>query len=149
MAAGMAASGGVQAAGALIQGQSSANSLDAQADLNIENANEAEQQGAFDATKSTIQAGHKIGSEVANYGASGVTSTSGSVMAVLGASAANAELDRLNILHGADIKSIQYQNQASMERLGATSAIVGSYFSAAGAAGGAAAKAYGTGEGAD
>lgn len=133
MAAGMAFGSGLQAIGALQQGQATANSLNAQADLQIQNAAEAEAAGRFNAMRSTLNANQKIGTIAANYGASGVTSASGSVQAVLTASASNAEMDRLNILHGADLQSIQYENQASMERRGAQSAITGSIFSAVGA----------------
>lgn len=132
MAAGMGIGAGVSALGSLIGGQNTANSLNAQANLQIENAQEAESQGAFDAMKSQIQSSNKISQNVANYAASGVTSSSGSAMAVLTASASNAELDRLNILHGADVKAISYENQASMERAGAGQAVTGSLFTALG-----------------
>lgn len=140
MAAGLAIGSGLQAIGALQQGQSTANSLDAQANLQIQNAAEAEAAGHFNAMRSTLNSNQKIGTITANYGASGVTSASGSVQSVLTASASNAEMDRLNILHGADLQAIQYENQASMERRGAQSAITGSIFSALGAG----AKAGGT-----
>jgi hypothetical protein len=51
---------------------------------------------------------------------------------VVQASHQNAELDRLNILHGADIRAINYENQAAMDKFGADSAIKGSYWSALG-----------------
>lgn len=133
MAAAMAVAGGIKAIGSVLAGQSTANSLNAQADLQMQNAQEAERQGAYDASRSMYLAHQKIGDIEAGYGASGVTSNSGSVLDVLGASAANAELDRLNILHGADVKKIQYENQASIARAGAASAITGSYWSALGA----------------
>ena len=141
--AAMAVVAAIQAVGAIQQGQATSDSLNKQADINIANAGAAEAQGKADAYKSQLIAGQKFGQISAGFGASGVTSTSGSVEAVLGASAANAEMDRLNILHGADLKAIQYQNQASMERAGASSAIVGSLFGAAGAATKTAVTAYG------
>ncbi|MEO8837536.1 MAG: hypothetical protein ABI351_02360 [Herbaspirillum sp.] len=147
MAAGMIAGGAIGGIGALMSGQSQYDSLNAQADLQQKNAQEALAQGQFNANKSALQSGQRIGDTTAAFGAGGVRSNSGSVMAVLGASAANAELDRLNILHGADMRAINYQNEASMERVGAQNAKVGSYFSAFGSVAGAGARAYSGGIG--
>lgn len=144
MAAGMLIAGGIAAAGNIMQGQATSNALNAQAALQIQNASEAEAQGQYDANKSSLESATKIGAITAGYGASGVTTTSGSALNVLGASAANAELDRLNILHGADVKAINYENQASMEKVGAQSAQIGSFFGAAGSIGAGATKAYAT-----
>lgn len=132
MAAGQIAGKGVMAYGQLLAGQATSDSLNAQADLQIQNAQEALAQGKFNAQRSQIQSGQKIGAEVAGYGASGVRSSSGSVMNVLAAATSNAEMDRLNILHGADIKAISYENAASMERTQAHNAKIGSYFGAVG-----------------
>jgi hypothetical protein len=49
------------------------------------------------------------------------------------ASHMNSELDRMNILHGADIRAINYQNQASMDRYGGENAKLGGYWKALGA----------------
>lgn len=122
----------MSAYGALLQGQMTNQSLQAQAGIQTQNAAEAEAQGQFNATEQGLRSSEAIGKEEANFGASGVTATSGSVQNVLAASNAHAELDRLNILHGADIKAINYQNQASMDRYGGQSALLGSYFSAFG-----------------
>lgn len=132
MAAALAIGAGVSAIGAIQQGQATSDSLNTQADMQIANASQAEAEGNFNAMKSMLYSNQKIGAITANYGASGVTSASGSVQDVLTSSAANAELDRLNILHGADLKAIQYENQASMERKGAQSAESGAMFSAVG-----------------
>jgi hypothetical protein len=126
------AAAAVSAVGSLTQGQATSSALNAQAKLQQQNANEAEAQGQFEATKQGIVAAQKIGAIRANYGASGVTLNSGSAQAVLGASAANAELDRLEILHGTDVKAINYNNQASMNMYGANSAQAGSYLNAVG-----------------
>ena len=147
MAAATAVAGGVQAVGSLIAGQAESNSLNAQADLQIKNAAEAEAQGKFNAMKSGLSWDAKIGSMKADIGASGVSTTSGSAAAILGAAASNAEMDRLNILHGADLKAIQFENEASMERLGAKSAVLGGMFKAFGAVAGAGMKIYGMNQG--
>ena len=143
MAAAMAVAGGVRAVGGLMAGQAESNSLNAQADLQIKNAAEAEAQGKFNAMKSGLSWDSKIGNMKASIGASGVSNTSGSAAAILGAAASNAEMDRLNILHGADLKAIQFENEASMERLGAKSAVLGGMFKAFGAGAGTGMKMYG------
>jgi hypothetical protein len=132
MSAGMLFGSMLSAGGSILQGQAESTSLEAQADLQIQNAAEAREQGKLNAAKSAVESGHKIGAIGAAAGASGVTSDSGSIQEILRASASNAEMDRLNILHGADIKAIQYENAASLSRFGAKSAVMGSYFSAVG-----------------
>lgn len=128
----MLAASAASALGSITQGQMTSGALNAQAQVQQQNAQEAEVQGQFNATKQSLNSAEKIGSITAAFGASGVSSQSGSVQNVLAASASNAELDRLNILHGADVRAINYTNQASMDKLGASSALQGSYFSALG-----------------
>jgi len=118
--------------GAVQQGEMTSDSLNLQADSLVQQAAEAERKGQYDSMRQQMISDHKIGASVAAYGASGVGGSSGSVLDVLQASHQNAELDRLNILHGADIRAINYQNQASMNRYGAKSAIMGSYWKALG-----------------
>lgn len=122
----------ISAFGSLQAGQSTADSLQAQAALQRQQAQEALNAGQYDAMKSQMMSSMSIGKSIAAYGASGVTANSGSVLAVLAASASNAELDRLNILHGADIKAANYRNQAAMDEAGASSAIAGSRWAAFG-----------------
>lgn len=135
------------AAGSLIQGQQQSNALDTAAQVQRENASEALQKGAFDAQRQQLIAGQKIGSAEAAFGASGTTSDSVSAMNVLASSHANAEMDRLNILHGADIRAINYKNQATMDELGAKQTLQGSYFNAVSSIfmGGTKAYSYGMG----
>lgn len=135
-----ALSGLISGIGAIMAGQSTANSLNAQANLQLQNAQEAEAQGQYNALKSQLASSLKLGTISANYGASGVQATSGSVQDVIASSTSSAELDRLNILHGADVKAINYENQAAMDKVGAQSAITGSYFQAAGSIIGGTAK---------
>lgn len=122
--------GVISGMGALKKGQMTANSLQAQAGLERVQAGEARQAGEFNAFRSQLQATQSLGRTTAAYGASGVSSDSTSAQAVLMAGAQNAELDRQNIIHGADIKATTYANQASLESFGANSALHGSYFSA-------------------
>lgn len=132
---GMAALGGGGAIGAfgqLYAGAMTANSLDAQADLADEQANEARRAGVFNSMRMMRHANQVMGSATANFGASGVSASGGSATAILGASAANAELDRLNIIHQADIRATNYENQATLDRFGGSAARTGSIFAAAG-----------------
>lgn len=145
MAYAAAAMSAVSAYGNMQQGWATSDALNAQANLQLQNAQESLQQGKFDATRSQLISTKQIGEITANYGASGVSNQSGSVLDVLGASAANAELDRLNILHGADIRAINYENQATLDKMGATSALQGSYYNAAANVASGAARSYGYG----
>ncbi len=121
---------GFGAFGALVQGQNTANSLNYDAQVQQNNATTALTTAKFNADKQSLLATRQMGAATAAYGASGVSADSGSVMAVMGASAANAELDRQNILHGGDIRATNYENQVSIDQLGASNAIKSSYFNA-------------------
>lgn len=127
-----AAGGVVSGVGALIKGQMTANSLLAQARAEEVQAEQAREAGTYDVYRQQLQAAQSIGRATAAYGASGVASGSTSEQSVLMAGAANAELDRQVILHGADIKAVNYENESSLNKFGANSALEGSYFSALG-----------------
>ena len=135
-----AGGGIVGAAGALVQGQMTSDSLNVQANYLDQQGQEAEAQGKYDAFRQQLIAGKKIGAGEAGYGAAGVSSNSGSALQVMQASNMNAELDRLNILHGADLKAINLQNQAALDRFGADSAETGAKWAAFGDIVGAAGK---------
>lgn len=133
--------------GSLVQGNETSNLLDNQARLQRTNATQALAAGKFNADRQSVIATKHIGGMTADYAASGVSSDSGSVIATIGASAANAELDRQNILHGAEMKAVNYENQASLDELGAKHALQAGYFNALSSvvAGGAGAMSYGMG----
>lgn len=133
----------MQGYGNYVSGQAQADALEYQATIAGQNATLARQAGASDAARAALFANQKIGAEVAGYAASGVETNSGSAMAVIQSSHANAELDRLNILHGADIKAINFENQASIDRIGAAKTRYASGFGVAGGLIGAGANAYG------
>ncbi len=118
------------AAGSLYQGQAQADALDRAALIQRQNAALDLQTGQANADRMMIQADKKIGAETTGYAASGVSQDSGSVLAVLAASHANAELDKQNILHGAVVRATNYNNQATMDEVGAKSALQGSYLNA-------------------
>ncbi len=106
----------IGAVGSILGGMDQKSSLDRAADIQDENADQALRTASENANKQQMIASKDIGTIKANYGASGVESTSGSVMDVLGASAANAEIDRLNIIHGGDLRALNYRRQADMDR---------------------------------
>lgn len=125
-----AAGGALNVVGSISSGQSKAASLEAQAALADENAQVAVQAGDTDAFKQQVLARQRIGAAAAGYGGSGVRSNSGSVLAVLGSSAVNAEVDKQNILRGAQIKAMNYRNQAILDRSSAASAASAGYMQA-------------------
>lgn len=121
---------GFSAFGALVQGQQTANQLNYDADVQTNNANLALSSAAANAQKQSMAATRMLGSMSTGFAANGVSQTSGSVQAAMGSNAANAELDRQNILFGGQVKAVNYQNQASLDQLGASNAIKASYFNA-------------------
>lgn len=125
MAYGMIASGILGAYGSYTAGQSQAQSLNAQADLNMKNAQEAEAQAKLNSYTQQVNASAMIGHQAASFGAFG--GANATTYAALAASTTSAELERLNILHQGDVNSIQYQNEAALERAGASSATLGGF----------------------
>ncbi len=101
--------------GAAQEGQDTGNALDSQARIQRRNAANAIIAAKQDAYKQSLMSAKQYGAAEASYAAGGVASNSGSVLGVLAASAANAELDRQNILYGGDIRALSYQNQASID----------------------------------
>jgi hypothetical protein len=71
-------------------------------------ADQAKQAARENARRQSIEARKRIGLMRANYGASGVT-IEGSPLDVLEESAANAELDKLTILHGGSVEAGRYR----------------------------------------
>lgn len=135
------------AGGALIQGQAQANALDRAAEIERNNAALDIKTGEANAALSAIRSNKQIGSITAAYGANGIASDSGSALAVLAASTSNAELDRQNIMHGAKVRAVNYENQAVMDEIGAKSALQGSYFNAISSVMMGGSKAFGQGSG--
>lgn len=121
---------GVGAFGALYSGQATADTLDAQADINQGNAQIALQQGVYDSFRHGLKINAQLGSMRANIGASGVSASSGSALDLIQSSVMNGEMDKQNIMRQAQIKSIGFQNEASLEKWGASNALTASYFNA-------------------
>lgn len=121
---------GLTTMGDIAQGETTNNMLKYNANVQIQNAANARAAAALNANKQSIMAQKTLGAIQANYGASGVEGTSGSVMDVMAASASNAELDRQNILYGGEIKAINSENQASMDRFEGSQAVSAGYLNA-------------------
>lgn len=139
--AGIGAAAGV--AGALYTGRATSDTLGAQAEINEANAELALEQGDYNSFRQGMKVSQHLGAIRAAYGGSGVAAGSGSVLAVLQASAMNGELDRQNIIHGAQVRAINYRNEAVLERAGASNAMTASYLNALASFGGSGARAFG------
>lgn len=135
------------AAGALVEGRAKADALDRAAEIERNNAALDIQTGEANAALSAIKSNKQIGSISAAYGANGISSDSISALSVLAASTSNAELDRQNIMHGAKVRAINYENQATMDEIGAKSALQGSYLNAISSVMMGGSKAFGQGSG--
>jgi hypothetical protein len=124
-AASVASVAGTVVAVSAAQDQASAASSAAATNSAIaaQNSQIALQQGQIDEANQQRQLLVAVGSERAGYGASGVTSD-GSPMDVLGSSASNGELDRQTILYKAQLKSMGYADQASLDSGAAANALV-------------------------
>ncbi len=102
--------------GDLSQADAESNSLQKQADIQIKNAAAARAAGKYNADRQQYVATQKIGNIEADYATSGITSDSGSVLDILRQSHTNAELDRQNIMYGADVRAVNYENSANALR---------------------------------
>ncbi len=119
----MAFGGGLEGLGAMGSARDRAKLLENEAEASLMNARLALQDAKFNAEKQSLESSQVFGSIQAGYAASGVTQDSGSALAVLQQSHINAELDRLNILHGGAMDSYNYRNRAHNAQLGADAAM--------------------------
>jgi hypothetical protein len=79
------------------------------------NADAATQQATEEERQQRVNASQQIGQARANYGASGVSGSTGSALDVLQKSAENAELDALQIRHAGEMKSWAYKTGQAMD----------------------------------
>jgi len=115
--------GGIfKAGGALSQAQDRAWVLEDEAISAEKNAGLARQEGAYNLERHRIVSAKTMGGISADYGASGITADSGSVLDVLRESHTNSEMDRQNILFGAETKARNYEDHARAARQGAKNA---------------------------
>jgi hypothetical protein len=135
------AGGGLKAYGELEQADAQSRAYDYNANIAEENATQALAISAQNERRQRIQGKKEIGSMVAAYGASGVT-TEGSPMEVLADSIANAELDALNVRFSGQSKAINLRNEAAYGRYQAREAKRMARISAAASLLGAGGKSY-------
>lgn len=112
----MQVAGGItQAYGQVQAGEAAGKAYEFNAAQAEQNSAQAKLIAAQEERQVRINARRQIGSMVADYGASGVT-MEGSPMAVIAESAANAELDALNIRYGGESKARNFKNEATVLR---------------------------------
>lgn len=109
----MAAAGtAMQVIGALRGGEQTAQVSEYNAGIAQQQANYARQSASANAESQSIRAKKVLGRMRASAGASGVSGFED----VLAESAATAELDRLSILHGGELKAMGYEQTAELDR---------------------------------
>lgn len=134
---------GMNAAGAAASGKAAALQAKANANADLFNAQIAEQnakslqsQALADNETLKRQAKSTIGTQVANFGASGIATGSGSALDILAESARLASLDSLTLQYNTAIKVRDQNNQAELDRQAAKNGMAaGSIASTAGALG--------------
>jgi len=110
---------GISAAGQYGQSQQQAQMYEDEATTADKNAELAAHEANYNAYRQSLASNQKIGSMEADYGASGVTADSGSVLEIIRQAHTNAELDRQSILYGGKIKQAEYEQRALAARTGA------------------------------
>lgn len=141
----MAAAAALPVVGGLVGAAGAESAANAKANADYYNANIANQNAAMVENQTTeevrrnkVFATQVIGAQRANYGASGVSSTSGSALDVLQSSAKTAALDALTIQHNGDMKAWAYRSGASLDMMNASAAkTAGDYGAASEILGGA------------
>lgn len=93
-----------------------ASALRRNAEIQDKNAEIAREAGEFNAAAQQRESIMAKGAQITDSAASGTTQDSGSALALLKQSHINAELDRLNIIHGAELQAISAENEASSLR---------------------------------
>jgi hypothetical protein len=116
--------------GAVKQGNEAKAVGEYNAALGLQNAAIARDQAQADAASQERHSTRVIGAMRAGYGASGVT-LEGSPLDVLESSAAEAELDRQNILYRGELRALGYNSGAELDRMRGSSGQQAGYFGAA------------------
>lgn len=119
-----------QAVGSLVRGESQAVGYEYRAAIARQNAVIAQQQGVAAVEAQQRMAARRIGSMVANYGASGVQTDAGSPLDVLADSAAMATLDKLTLEYNYKLRAMGFEQQAATDLMGAKAARTSGYINA-------------------
>lgn len=141
----IAAGTAVTAIGAISSANAAASASKYNASVADQNAVAAQQQAEGAARIQQEQAQRTIGSAIANYGASGIVSGTGTPLDVLANSAANAERDRQNIYYKGALQAAGYSDESALDRASASNASSQGLMSATGILLGGGAKAVGMG----
>lgn len=128
----MVASTAVAAYGAIQAGKASSKAAKFNAAVAQQNADISRQQADAAAQEKHRQMVQRLGSMEAAYGASGVTSDSGSVLDVLGDSIRQGTLDQLTAKYNGQVRAAGYTDNASLDTFQAHYAQTSSYMEAAG-----------------
>lgn len=102
--------------GAIQQGQDAKNASEYNAAVAEQGAVASRQQAAANAAAAERESRKRLGAMEASYGASGVNLSEGSPLEILQQSARDAEMDRLNIIYGGEVRAGGYSNTATLDR---------------------------------
>ena len=104
----------VSVIGAISQSRTASQSSKYNAEIANQNAVASRQQAAANAEAADKEARKRLGAIEANVGASGIA-MEGSPLDILKESARTAEMDRLNIIYGGEVRATGYGNTAALE----------------------------------
>lgn len=135
------------AIGQVRQGQAAKAAADYNAQVANNNAAVAEQQAQSQAMVQGRRASMQNGALLANMAANGVDATEGSPLDILSQSAANAEMDRQNIVYNGRVKAQSLRNQAQLDTFQGETAQTNGWMSAASTVLSGGSKAYGMSQG--
>jgi hypothetical protein len=117
---------GLEAFGSFQSNQAQASALSRDAQTSTQNAMAAVAKSRADAEQQIIQSRYILGEQRAGFAAAGVEG--GSVEAVMSDSAINAEMDRLSILFGGDVRSKTFMSEAQAKSQGAKDVSTAGFF---------------------
>lgn len=135
------------AIGQIRQGQAAKAAADYNAQVANNNAIVAEQQSQSQAMVQGRRAMMQNGGLLANMAANGVEVGEGSPIDILSQSAANAEMDRQNIIYNGRVKAQSLRNQAQLDTFQGETAQSNGFMSAAGTLLSGGSKAWGMSQG--
>lgn len=132
-----------KAVGSIVQGNAASAASKANAKIADQNATIVGQQASAREDQQRRRSAMELGRQAAAFAQSGVDPTSGSAMRVAADSAAQAELDALNLRYEGQMQAFGYTREAAIERQRARYARNAGYFGAVTSILGGGAQAYG------
>ena len=116
--------------GALQQGQAQKNAANFNAAVAAQNAQLSRDEAAAAARQQDRETYLRLGAVRAAQGHSGGTGDAGSVLDIIGDSAAQSELEKQNILYRGELKARGYTNTATLDTISGQNAVTSSYYKA-------------------